>query len=52
MLKRINISGGEWSICVFPLCIMFGEAVDEHGVKGSAISIGFLIWSITLYIWK
>lgn len=52
MNNRIGFVAGEWNICVFPLCIMIAQATRSDGKKGSSIALGFLIWSVTVYIWE
>lgn len=51
MRDRISISAGELNICVFPLCLLIGEAESSQGKHGSCIMLGFLKWSISIYIW-
>lgn len=49
---KLGLTIGEWNLCVFPLCIVFGDAISKDNVLGEAISIGFLKWAITIYIWR
>lgn len=50
--KRLGFVIGEWNICVFPLTLMIAPVTREDGKEGSSIAIGFLIWSITIYVWR
>lgn len=49
---KISLTIGEWNLCIFPICLLFGEAVTKDGIRGETISIGFLKWAITFYIWR